>query len=192
MGDGAELMRQFKAGMDARRIPVRTRHRAHRLVMRDGAVVGLEVLDRTGKPLRIKVIKGVVFCTGGFTHNRQMRIDYLKGPVFGGCAVPQSEGDFVAIGGSVGAALGNMSNAWWAQLPLEQAIENSSVPTGIWCTPGDSMIQVNKFGRRFFNEKFVYNERTQVHFQWDPVKAEYPNLVSFLLYDRRTAQLFAN
>ena len=84
-----------------------------------------------------------------------------------------------------------MSNAWWCQIPLDQALVNPSVPTGIWCTPGDSMLQVNRFGRRFLNEKFVYNERTQVQFQWDPVHAEYPNLVSIMIYDARSAREFA-
>lgn len=191
VGNGAELIRQFRAALDAAGIPIRTGLRAQRLIMDAGRVAGLAVTDGDGKTLNIRAERGVIFASGGFTHNPQMRRDFLKGPVFGGCAQPSCEGDFVTIAGEVGARLGNMSNAWWCQIPLDQALDNPSVPTGIWCTPGDSMLQVNRFGRRFLNEKFVYNERTQVHFQWDPVHAEYPNLLSLMIYDARSAREFA-
>ncbi|MEL0083434.1 MAG: FAD-dependent oxidoreductase [Gammaproteobacteria bacterium] len=193
MGNGAELMRQLKAEVTARRIPLLTRHRAEDLVQDEsGRVTGLLVTRRDGSPASIAARQGVIFTSGGFTHNKQLQLDFLKGPIFGGCALPSCEGDFISIATRVGAQLGNMSNAWWAQLPLEQALENPSVPTGIWCTPGDSMVQVNRFGKRFVDEKFVYNERTQVQFQWDPVTGSYPNLLSFLIYDQRTADEFAN
>ena len=191
VGNGAELIRQFRAALDAAAIPIRTGLRAQQLIMDGGRVAGLAVTQSDGKTLNIRARHGVIFASGGFTHNPQMRRDFLKGPVFGGCAQPTSEGDFITIAGEVGAQLGNMSNAWWCQIPLDQALDNPSVPTGIWCTPGDSMLQVNRFGRRFLNEKFVYNERTQVQFQWDPVRAEYPNLVSIMVYDARSAREFA-
>lgn len=162
-------------------------------VVRDGSgrVVGVAVVTAQGRERRVGARKGVVFATGGFTHDPALCREFLKGPIFGGCAMPSSEGDFVRIGAAAGAALGNMANAWWAQIPLEEALAVRSVATGIWCSPGDSMIQVNRFGRRFFDEKFVYNERTQAHFVWDPMSASYPNLVSVLLYDARTAHEFA-
>lgn len=192
IGNGAEMMRGFGEALRERRIPVKKRHRAKELIQDPtGRVIGLVAENDNGAPVRIKARRGVVFTSGGFTHNRQMRLDFLKGPVYGGCAVPTCEGDFVHIGTRAGAQLGNMNNAWWAQIPLEQALENPSVPTGIWCTPGDSMIQVNRRGERFFDEKFVYNERTQAHFAWDPVSASYPNLLSFTIYDQRTADQFA-
>ncbi len=193
LGNGAELMRQLRVAVNNRRIPVLTRHRADDLVVnKSGRVIGLVAIKRDGTRVRIEAKKGVIFASGGFTHNKQLQLDFLKGPIFGGCAVPSNEGDFIPIATRAGAQLGNMSNAWWAQLPLELALQNSSVPTGIWCSPGDSMVQVNRFGKRFFDEKFVYNERTQVQFQWDPVSASYPNLLSFLIFDQRTADKFAN
>ena len=161
IGNGAEMMRRFGKALREKRIPVKTRHRAKQLIQdENGRVIGLVAEKRDGTLYKIKANRGVIFTTGGFTHNKQMRLDFLKGPVFGGCAAPTCEGDFVHIGTKAGAQLGNMSNAWWAQLPLEQALDNPSVPAGIWCSPGDSMIQVNRNGERFFDEKFVYNERT--------------------------------
>jgi succinate dehydrogenase/fumarate reductase flavoprotein subunit len=186
--DGAELMRCFAAAIAKRKIAVKKRCRAKQLVQADsGAIVGLIVEDGAGRAMRIRASKGVIFASGGFTHNEKLRKSFLKGPVFGGCAIPTNQGDFVYMGAGAGARLGNMDNAWWAQTPLEWALENPSVPTGIWCTPGDSMIQVNRKGQRFLDEKFVYNERTQAHFVWDAVSASYPNLLSFMIYDQRTA-----
>ena len=190
VGNGAELIRQLRVALDAAGVPIRTGLRAERILRGDNGVAGLVVSDQAGRMLRVRARRGVIFASGGFTHNPQMRRDFLKGPVFGGCAQPSCEGDFVNLAGEIGARLGNMSNAWWCQIPLDQALESPSVPTGIWCTPGDSMLQVNRFGRRFFNEKFVYNERTQVQFQWDPTRAEYPNLLSIMIYDARSASRF--
>lgn len=192
LANGAEMMRRFAEALQTRGIEVRKRAPAQALVQdENGAVVGLIASNRNGDTVRIRARNGVIFTTGGFTHNVSLRTQFLKGPIFGGCAVPTNQGDFVNIGAAAGARLGNMQNAWWAQLPLEQALENPSIPTGIWCTPGDSMIQVNRKGLRFFDEKFVYNERTQAHFEWDPVNATYSNLLSFMIYDARTADQYA-
>lgn len=191
-GNGAEMMERFARAVNSRRIPVKKRCRARELIRdQSGAVTGLIAQMRDGSLYRIRASKGVIFATGGFTHNQQMRRNFLKGPVFGGCAVPSCEGDFVDIGTKAGARLANMNNAWLAQLPVEQALANSSVPSGIWCIPGDSMIQVNRKGVRFVDEKFSYNERALAHFEWDPVSASYPNLLSFMIYDQRTADQFA-
>lgn len=183
-GDGAEIMRQMRVALDARGIPILTRHRVARLVTSNaGEIVGVEATLRDGTTVAVRARRGVVFASGGFTHNPDYRQNFLRGPTFGGCAVPSNEGDFIRIAAAVGAAMGNLANAWWAQHTLELALDLPSTPTGIWVSPGDSMLQVNKYGRRFMNEKFHYNERTQLHFAWDPIKAEYPNLISFLIFD---------
>jgi len=49
---------------------------------------------------------------------------------------------------------------------------------------------VNRFGRRVVDEKSNYNERTRSHYAWDPVRHEWPNLLLFMIYDQRTAELF--
>ncbi len=63
-------------------------HRASELVLNNRReVVGLRV--RKGKEtLAIRARRGVIFGSGGFTHNVEYRRTFLRGPVFGGCAVP--------------------------------------------------------------------------------------------------------
>jgi hypothetical protein len=152
---------------------------------------GVTVNNADDKPINVRAHKAVIFCSGGFAHNPELAENYLRGHIWGGCAAPGSTGDFIPIATGAGAALGNMKNAWWAQIPLEWALTQRSVPNSVWSTAGDSMIQVNRYGHRFVNEKIQYNERTQAHFTWDPVRAEYPNLLSFMIYDARTAKHYA-
>jgi len=190
---GFELIRQLKAAVEKRRIPVLLNHRASRLVTNSkGEVIGIEAIAEGKKTITIRARKGVIFGSGGFTQNPEFRLNYLRGPVYGGCAVPTNQGDFISIATLVGAKLANMSHAWWAQAVLEVVLQNPSPPTDIFAPPGDSMIQVNKYGKRVISEKFVYNERTQVHFEWDPVKGEYKNLFLFMIYDQRTADVWGS
>ena len=66
--------------------------------------------------------KAVVFCTGGFTHNVELRKNYLSAPVYGGCAALSNEGDFVYIASAVGAQLRNMNYAWMCPIVFEKAM----------------------------------------------------------------------
>jgi succinate dehydrogenase/fumarate reductase flavoprotein subunit len=144
--------------------------------------VGVEVKTPDGvKTVRAR--KGVIFGSGGFTQNPDMRISYLRMPVLGGCAVPTNQGDLVNMAIEVGAKLGNMNEAWLQQEIVEEVIQYSSVPNGAFILGGDSMIVVNKLGRRTCDEKHVYNERTRSHMTWDPTRVEYVNLYQFMIFD---------
>jgi hypothetical protein len=76
-----------------------------------------------------------------------------------------------------------MNEAWHQQEVLEEVLQFSSVPSGTWFLGGDSMVAVNKYGHRLYDEKFVYNERTRTHLTWNASKSEYSNLYQFLLFD---------
>lgn len=188
---GFELIRQLRTAVEARDIPVYLNHRAHRLITNEhGEVIGVEARNEKSEPVYFRAKKAVIFASGGFTQNPEMRLNYLRGPVYGGCAVPTNQGDLIAIASELGAKLVNLAHAWWAQAVLEEVLVNPSPPTDIFFVPGDSMIQVNKYGKRVMDEKAVYNERTQVHFVWDPLKGEYPNLFLFMIYDERSAKIW--
>src|SRR5208282_2884502 len=119
-------------------------------------------------------------------HDRDLRREFLRGPVFGGCASTSSTGDFLRIGIEAGAQLGNMGEGWWYQIALEHVIQSGQTAGGLFMPFGDSMIEVNRHGRRVVNEKAPYNERGAVHFAWDG--SEYCNLVLFQIYDDGVAQ----
>jgi 3-oxosteroid 1-dehydrogenase len=183
---GAEMIRQMMSYGEKNGVKLLLQHPVQKLITNaDNKVIGVEA-EHQGKTLSFRARKAVIFGTGGFSQNDQMSLNFLRGPIFGGCAVPTNTGDFVHMSATVGAQLGNMNNAWWAQVVLEQALQNRSVATDVFNLPGDSGFLVNRYGKRVVNEKMVYNERTQAHFHWDPVAGEFPNLLLFMIYDQRT------
>ncbi|MDF0545835.1 FAD-dependent oxidoreductase [Sphingobium sp. H39-3-25] len=188
---GMEFIGQLKVGIDARKIPALMRTRATRLVLNGKReVVGLEATTSDGKTVTVRARKSVIFGSGGFTHNRELRTQ-LRGPVFSGCGPVTNEGDFVQIGGSVGAKLANMTNAWWYPQILELALRTTATGLSGGNSSGDSMLMVNKHGDRILNEKVRYPDRTQVHFHWDESAKDYRNLIIFMIFDQRTRDLYA-
>lgn len=192
LGSGDELVRQIASAVAARAIPVRTSHRVTAVLMNGNReVVGVEAERADGSHVRLRGRRAVLFATGGYTHNRDLVDAFQPGPIYGGCAVPTNEGDFVYIATALGARLGHMQSAWYAQTVLEQALRTPAVPDVVFMPPGDSMLLVNRFGKRVVNEKANHNERPQVHFHWDPTTRSWVNQLLFMVYDQRTAELFA-
>jgi len=191
VGDGKEFLRQVTEAALAAGVEIRTRTRVVDVVLGSQCEVrGVSGVDASG-PLEITARKGVVFASGGFTHNPDLRREYLNGMYVGGCAALTSEGDFVPIAKSLGAPLINMHACWGAPVVYEQALARDPALISSFTTPGDSILAVNKYGRRVGNEKATYNDRTQTHFAWDPFRAEYPNFLMFPVWDDRNSRLFA-
>jgi 3-oxosteroid 1-dehydrogenase len=190
-GAGAELIAQLSAWINSHDIQVLTSHRARQIYLNDDRqVVGLLAVKSDGAVVNVRANQAVIFGSGGFTHNADLRLQYQPGPLYGGCAVITNEGDFVYMAQAVGARLGNMTGAWNAEIPLEPALDSPSTPNDVWQPAGDSMILVNKYGVRVVNEKRSYNDRTKVHFYWDPVGQEFPNQILVMLYDQRSRDLY--
>jgi succinate dehydrogenase/fumarate reductase flavoprotein subunit len=163
-------------------------HRVQRLVQNTrGEIVGVEATTRDGQPVAVRARRAVIFGSGGFTHNRELMLSFRRGPEYGGCAVPTNEGDFIYAAGALGAKLGNMSNGFRAEIVLEHGLQFSSTPSDVWFIIGDSVVEVNRYGRRFMDEKRNYHDRSATHFAWDPATHEWPNLLLFMIYDQRTA-----
>jgi len=190
-GLGAHLMEQMKAGIDKRKIPVLLDHRVERVVMNEnGRVIGVEA-NNAGKKVRVRARKAAIFATGGYAHNETFIANYQRSTLYGACASPMSTGDFISISAAAGARMGDLGGAWRTQVLLEQALDNRVLPSGVFFPPGDSMIQVNRYGQRVVNEKRNYNDRTEIHGSYNPSKAEFPNHIMLMLYDQRSAEAFA-
>lgn len=186
---GAEIINQCQSFLRTKGVEILTGLQVNALETdASGRVIGVGA-EGQGGATGIAARRGVVFGTGGFTHDREKVLGYLRGPIFGGCAVPTNTGDFISLATGLGAELGNMSNAFWSQSALEPTLDNPAVGAfeDIFVPFGDSMIIVNKRGDRVGNEKVVYQERTQSHFVFDPFANEYPNLVQFMIYDSAVA-----
>jgi len=189
MSDGGEVaVEAMSAAAKRDGVDIRTGHRVQRVIRNGkGEVVGVEADTAKGKK-RFFARKAVVFCSGGFTHNIELRKNYLSAPVYGGCAARSNEGDFVYIAGALGAQLRNMNYAWMCPIVFEKAVAGDPGLIGTFSPSGDSMIYVNKEGHRVTNEKLAYNESAQAFFQWDGARGEYPNLLLIAIWDQRSQE----
>jgi len=190
IGLGAHLMQQLHGALQQRQVPMHLEHRAMRLVLNEsGRVVGIEA-EHGGKVVSFRARRAVIFATGGYAHNPALVADFQRPTIVGSCAMPGAEGDFLGIAAAVGAQLGNIGGAWRTQVVLDLALASSKLASGVFFPPGDSMIQVNKYGLRVVNEHRNYNDRTEIHGVYDPSRAEFPNQLLFMIYDQRTALAF--
>lgn len=185
---GGSLAAQLAAWLEARKVPVLTDTRVTRLVLEGRRVIGVEA-ESDGKPIRIRASKGVIFGTGGYAHNTDL-VGLHQTALYGACAMPGSTGDFIGIAGAAGAKMGTLDSAWRTQVVFDEALENRALGTCAFVLPGDSMILLNKYGQRVVNEKRCYNDRTHVHFAYDPTRDEYPNQLLFMLFDERSIDRF--
>jgi len=190
---GAELIAQMKDWMDKHGVPILLEHRATRLILnKKKEVIGIEATtDEGAKTVTIRARKAVHFGSGGFILNPELRLNFQRGPVFGACGPMTNQGDFVYMGTEAGAKLGNMQNGWRFQLVLDQALQSPALATDVWGVIGDSMVVVNKFGKRVVDEKRPYSDRGEIHFVYDPQHQEWTNLVLFQIFDQRIADLSA-
>ena len=191
MSYGGELIRQLKAWAVSNGIKILASHQAKRIMRNgQGEVLGLEVLANGKDLLHLRARKTVVFGSGGYTHNPDLMLHLQRGPHFGGCAAPTNTGDFIKMAGAIGAKLGNTAGAFRAEIVLEQALADPGGVHNIFYVPGDSVLEVNRYGLRIMDEKRNYNDRAMVHFYWDPQRAEWTNMLVFMLFDKRTASLW--
>ena len=184
---GAASGRTYSEGKGAK---VLVNHQVTRILREPGGrVIGVMAKDQTGKELRLRARKGVIFGTGGFAMNEELCSNYLRGSILGSTAVPQNEGDLIPMAQEVGAKLGSMNEAWLMQVILEEALQSRAIANPVFVLSCDSAITVNKYGKRIYDEKFIYNERARSHYDWDAVKGEYPNYYQFFVYDKRAAEI---
>jgi succinate dehydrogenase/fumarate reductase flavoprotein subunit len=186
---GRALAQQLEEWLRKQKVPFLMEHRAVALVKEGNRVIGLEA-RYNDKLVRIKARKAVIFGTGGFSHNLDL-MEMHQLPAYGSCSTVSSTGDFIAIAQQAGVKMGGLGTAWRSQVILEQSLENRAIPHGVVFVPGDSMIQVNKYGRRAVNEKRNYNDRTRAHYYFDPANVEFPNQLLFMVFDERTLNRYA-
>lgn len=190
-GRGVELVRQLKTWLTAKQATFLVHHEVKGVERNaDGQVIGLRVNTPDGEQL-FRAEKGVVFATGGYSQNKSMLEAYQLGNIYGACSVPTAQGDFLRIGGELGALMGNMSSAWRSEVLVEQTLDSASVAVTLEFPAGDSMIIVNGNGKRVNNEKRNYNVRGRDHFRLDPMENDYPNDLLYMVFDQRTLELFA-
>jgi succinate dehydrogenase/fumarate reductase flavoprotein subunit len=190
IGDGTDMIKVFARAADAAGVRTFMEHAVTKAVVNDDGdgVVGVIAQTPQGR-VALRAHRAVIFGSGGFTHNRELRTASLPGPILSGCAASTNTGDLLPIALALGADLVNMNGAWLAPMVLDRAIANRPDQVCSFSIPGDSMLWVNKYGRRVVNEKAPYQDIVPTFWAWESQRAEYPNLVLVMIWDRATKAL---
>lgn len=183
VGDGSDMIATFAAVSQSLGVDIRSNHAVSGVAIdSSGSVAGVTANTPNGKRT-FRARKAVIFASGGFTHNIDLRTNSLPGPVISGCAALSNTGDFIPIAQDLGAELVNMNGAWLAPMVLDRAIAKLPDATCSFSIPGDSMIFVNRYGRRVVNEKAPYQDMVPSFWAWESQRAEYPNLILAMIWD---------
>jgi 3-oxosteroid 1-dehydrogenase len=180
---GRAYVEQLSGYLARASVSIRTEHRVVD-VLRDGdRVIGV-IAESPDGSRSILARRGVIFATGGFGHDDAARSTYLTGPVDAVAAVETNTGDFLRIGMKLGAGLGSMTTAYLGNASFELGRAAARLPALIHFPFGDSMIWVDRTGRRVVNEKGVFSDRAQVHFDWDAGERRHSKRVLFQIFDQ--------
>ena len=154
----------------------------------DGNVAGVIAETKNGEVLHLAAHKGVILASGGFEWNKQLVKAFLKAEITHPVSPPGNEGDALLMAMKAGAALDNMSEAWWYPAMVDPTFEYedhvmAQLGGG---RNGPNSIIVNKYGRRFVHEGTTYNDMPRAFFQYDPVKIEFPNKgPNWMIFDQQ-------
>ncbi len=165
----------------------------HELIIEDDRVAGVRA-TQDGKELLIRARKGVVLASGGFEWNAELAARFLGGPLTHPNSPPGNDGDGLRMAMTVGADLGNMSEAWWCpslMVPGEE-YDKRQLNRGDFATRSlPHSVIVNRAGQRFVNEAHNYNDMMKAFFAFDPVSYERPNLPAWIIIDAQYLERYA-
>ena len=194
---GRALVGELLEACLANGVELRTETPARALLRHAGRVSGVRAERRDDSSVTFSAAWGVMLASGGFEWNRALVSRFMAVPLVAPSSSPSNQGDGLLMAMDVGAALGNMTEAWWApaiHVPGE-AYEDGPLNRHVSdprSKPGS--IVVNRRGQRFANEALNYNDFPRAMMTFDPVTWDFPNLPAFMIFDeafRRTYRVLA-
>lgn len=162
-------------------VDVRTSARVDALVTdASGGVRGV----RSGS---VEFAGAVVLATGGFQHDPALVRSFLPIPEVAAMGPPGCSGDAVRFARSVGAAFGNMADAWWMPAIRVPDEEINGAPFfrplhHERAQPGS--IMVDRTGRRFVDEAQNYTDAGRAMLRFDAGTYTWPAAPCWLVFDR--------
>ncbi|MDX2381357.1 MAG: FAD-dependent oxidoreductase [Acidimicrobiia bacterium] len=182
-GCGQALVGRLLRSCLDRGIEPRTGHRAVELLVEEGQVAGVRFETDDGV-VDVEAPGGVILATGGFEWNRDLVRSFIRGPLTRTVAVETNTGDGLTMAMRIGAALGNMQEAWW--VPIIDVVDPDG-ETFCWMVNRERVlprsIMVNRAGRRFANEAANYNAFGAAFHQLDPGTFDYTNIPAWMICD---------
>jgi len=168
---GAALIGHLLAPCLARGVSPRLETAARELVVEDGRVVGLHA-DGPRGPESHRARRGVILASGGFEWNSDLVRRFLGAPLTHPATPPQNQGDGLLMAMSVGAQLGNMTEAWWSpsiEVPGETYDGAPLYRSDFAIRTLPHSLVVNRRGRRFVDEACNYNDLMKAFFPFDQI-----------------------
>ena len=167
-----------------------TQRRVTDISEKDDGIVVTAVNPQTGEQFTYKARKGIVVATGGFSHNNDLITQHINfSKIFDSCSANGSRGDIIKIAEKNGWELSQMRHAFYNQRLLNNI--GTTTPNIIFFTFFETVMILNKLGRRVCAETAKYNERTKVQFAWDPTYS-FLNEYLFIVVDRYEYNIFNN
>ncbi len=147
--------------------------------------LGVEV--KTGQRITaLPDADAVIITSGGFERDEQLVKAFLRGPMTAPTGAPTNQGDGLRIAMAAGAALGSMSEAWWApavSLPGD-VIDDSPMyrlMLGERARPG--CLIVDHSGNRFVDESQNYNDLGRTMQDFDAANYVFRHVPAWLVFD---------
>jgi succinate dehydrogenase/fumarate reductase flavoprotein subunit len=184
---GGALVTSLLRGVLDRGMQVRTSTRVRRLLIEDGAVVGV-VAETADGETAFEARRGVVLAAGGFEWNEDLVKAFLGVPKVWPITPPYNRGDALQMGLRAGAAVANMTVAFACPVTSDGQDTWEGQPLHMMNSPRQEpgVIAVNRNGRRFSNEAIAYMHFGLAFRVFDPVQHDWPNQSPvWLVFDQR-------
>jgi fumarate reductase flavoprotein subunit len=166
VGHGPALCKVLREATAKKKIDVRYKHRAKKLIVDGGRVIGITA-ESGGKNLNFKARKAVILATGGFSQNLEIVKEF--GPHFAdlpSTAPPTHQGDGLKMAMAIGAGTDGLGLAVCPSMPVG-AETLQFVSAGM-----QGGITVDRWGQRFGNEATeelgTYTEKHKKCLDHDP------------------------
>jgi hypothetical protein len=185
VGFGASLVASLVEGGLKHKVHYRTGVRVRRLSAKNGEVTGVLAEDDTNE-LEIIARQAVILASGGFEWNQEMKNHFLRGPDLADASPPDMQGDGHLMGMAMGAALGNMNEAWWTvstRIPGEEYEGHPLVRPLDWERLLPRSIFVNREGKRFTNESAHWYGVIKGFHEFDVLNGRYRNIPAYMIFD---------
>ena len=153
----------------------------------EGKVIGL-VAKKDGKDFYIGA-PNVFLGSGGFEWNKELVKTFLKGEVSHPLSPWGNTGEALIMAMEAGAALGNMSEAWWYPAMQDPTFEyegRALNQLGGGGRFGPNSIIVNQNAERFTHEGATYNDLPKSFANFDAKTVTYPNYKNnYMIFDQQ-------
>lgn len=184
-GFGQALVGGLLAGALSSDVEIRLGHKLDAITREGARVTGVTATSSEGT-VTLTARLGVIVATGGFEWNDELSQAFLRGPIAFPASPPCNTGDGLQALMSTGAALANMTSAWWCPtIATGETWEDGSPraqPVLIERTLPGSII-VNAAGKRFCNEAVNYSALAGAFHAFDPNRYAYVNQPAWLVFD---------